>query len=213
MIKRKPNRLRDYDYSQDGYYFVTICTQHRREWFGKARNGKIDLNIFGEIAGDLWAEIPKHFQYIGIDEFAVMPNHVHGILIVGQDLVGNAYMRSYRGNAFMHSLQDKTKMLLPKVIQQYKSSVTRKINSLRKGLHFEWQKSFYDHVVRDEKSLEYIREYIQNNPLKWELDRENPLSKNFNLEHDRYWKEIYSSFREPFMNSGLQRRVKSDSSI
>ena len=64
-------------------------------WEGK--KGKVDLNIFGEIAGDLWTEIPKHFQYIGIDEFAVMPNPVHGILIVGQDLVGNAYMRSLPG--------------------------------------------------------------------------------------------------------------------
>ncbi len=97
-------------------------------------------------------------------------------------MVGNAYMRSHRGNAFMHSLQDKTKMLLPKIIQQYKSSVTRKINSMQKGSHFGWQKSFYDHIIRSEQSLENIREYIQNNPSKWDLDRENPSSKNFDLD-------------------------------
>jgi REP element-mobilizing transposase RayT len=81
----------------------------------------------------------------------------------------------------------------PKVIQQYKSSVTRKINSIQNDFEFGWQKSFYDHIIRSERSLESIREYIQNNPLKWDLDRENPSSKNFNLDHDDYWKEIYNS--------------------
>ena len=191
MIKRKPNRLRNYDYSQSGHYFVTICTQHRKEWFGKVRDGEIDLSIFGEIAKDFWTEIPGHFRYVGIDEFAVMPNHVHGILIIEQDLVGNAYVRSHQGNAYRHSLHDKTKMLLSKVTQQYKASVTCRINSLGTDIRFAWQKSFYDHIVRSEKSLDLIREYIQNNPLKWDLDRENPLSKNFGLDHDRYWKETY----------------------
>jgi REP element-mobilizing transposase RayT len=80
-----------------------------------------------------------------------------------------------------------------KVIQQYKSSVTRKINSMQNDFEFGWQKSFYDHIIRSERSLESIREYIQNNHLKWDLDMENPSSKNFNLDHDDYWKEIYDS--------------------
>ena len=153
------------------------------------------LNEFGEIARDLWVEIPIHFKKIGTDVFSVMPNHIHGILIIEEGMVGNAYMRSHQRNAFMHSLQDKTKMLLPKIIQQYKSSVTRKINSMQKDSRFDWQKSFYDHVIRSERSLESIREYIQNNPLKWDMDRENPSSKNFNLDHDSYWKDIYESGR------------------
>lgn len=193
MKERKQVRLRDYDYSKSGYYFITICTKNRKEWFGKAGSRIMCLNEFGEIARDLWVEIPTHFKEIGIDEFSVMPNHIHGILIIEEGMVGNAYMRSHQRNAFMHSLQDKTKMLLPKIIQQYKSSVTRKINSMQKDSRFDWQKSFYDHVIRSERSLESIREYIQNNPLKWDLDRENPLSKNFNLDHDHYWKEIYDS--------------------
>ena len=82
-------------------------------------------------------------------------------------------------------------MLLSKVIQQYKSAVTRKINSSRKGFLFKWQKSFYDHVIRNETELIRIREYIQNNPLKWTTDRENPLSKHFNLADDLYWRQIY----------------------
>ena len=102
-------------------------------------------------------------------------------------------MRPHQGNAFMHSLQDKTKMLLSKIIQQYKASVTHKINNLQSDLQFQWQRSFYDHVIRNENELSGIREYIQNNPLKWDLDRENPLSKNFHLDHGHYWKEIYDS--------------------
>ena len=165
MRERKQVRLRDYDYSKSGYYFITICTKKREGWG------------------------------VSTDEFSVMPNHLHGSLIIEEEMVGNAYMRSHQRNAFMHSLQDKTKMLLSKIIQQHKSSVTRKINSMQIDFKFEWQKSFYDHIIRNEKSLGNIREYIQTNPLKWDLDRENPLSKNFNLDHNHYWKEIYNSLQ------------------
>jgi putative transposase len=196
MRERRQVRLRDYDYSKSGYYFVTICTKNREEWFGVIESRTIRLNRFGEMARDFWFEIPAHFKEVKTDEFSVMPNHLHGILVieermVGNARVGNAYMRSHRRNAYMHSLQGRMKMLLPRIVQQYKAVVTREINSLQKGFYFEWQKSFYDHVIRSERSLENIREYIQNNPLKWDLDRENPASGNFNLEHDRYWKEIY----------------------
>ncbi len=196
MRERKHVRLRRYDYSQGGYYFVTVCTQHRKEWFGEVRNEEMELSIFGEIARDLWTEIPGHFRYVGIDEFAVMPNHVHGILIIERGPVGNAYMRSHQGNAFMHSLHDRTKMLLSKVVQQYKASVTRKINSLGRDTWFQWQKSFYDHIIRNENELSRITGYIQNNPLKWDLDRENPFSGNFGLDHDRYWKEVCEQGQE-----------------
>jgi len=191
MRERKQVRLRDYDYSQIGYYFITICTKNREEWFGKIESGIMRLNEFGEIARDFWFEIPSHFKEIKTDEFSVMPNHLHGILIIeektlGNGMVGNAYMRSHQRNAYMHSLQGRTKMLLPRVAQQYKAVVTRKINSLQNDFHFRWQKSFYDHIIRSEESLDNIREYIQNNPLRWDLDSENPSSKNFNLDHDDY---------------------------
>jgi putative transposase len=94
MRNRKLNRLKNYDYSKGGYYFVTICTKNREDWFGKVENGKMHLNRFGEIAKDCWAKIPTHFQDVGTDEFSVMPNHVHGILTIEEDQVGNAYMRS-----------------------------------------------------------------------------------------------------------------------
>jgi len=193
MKERKQIRLKGYDYSRSGYYFATICTQNREEWFGKVKSGITRLNKFGEIAKNFWTEIPGHFEDVEIDEFSIMPNHAHGILIIERNMVGDAYMRPHQRNAFMHSLQDKTKMLLSKIIQQYKASVTHKINNFQNDLHFQWQRSFYDHVIRNESELFRIREYIQNNALRWDLDRENPLSKNFNLDHSRYWKEIYDS--------------------
>jgi len=182
MRERKPNRLKDFDYSRSGYYFVTICTLNQKEWFGEIENGQTIPNTYGKIAQSLWEEIPVHFERIEVDEFTVMPNHIHGIVIVERN-VGNAYMRS---------LQDRTKMVLPKIVQQYKATVTRDIDRFRRGLCFKWQKSFYDHVVRNETELFRIREYIQNNPLKWNLDRENPSSKTFNLSHDLHWKDIYN---------------------
>jgi REP element-mobilizing transposase RayT len=205
MIKRKPNMLRDYDYSLEGYYCVTICTKNRKEWFGKIENGEMCFSTFGKVAKDFWAEIPLHFHHIRIDEFSIMPNHVHGILIIEEglvgNLVGNTYMRSHKRNAFMHSLQDKTKMLLSKIIQQYKSSVTRKIGSMQNDFKFEWQKSFYDHVIRNEKSLHNLRHYITFNSLKWELDIENKKGLNACYIHKSCkgnYNEIIDGSRERF---------------
>ena len=157
---RKLNRLKNYDYSQSGCYFVTICTKNKEEWLGQIESGKMILNKFGEITKNFWVEIPKHVNNITLDEFIVMPNHIHGIVLI----VGNAYMRS---------LQNRTKMLLSRIIQQYKSSVTREINSLQNDFCFKWHKSFYDHIIRNEKTLNKIREYIVSNPLKWDLDKKN----------------------------------------
>jgi len=181
MKERKLTRLKGYDYSQSGYYFVTICTKDREEWFGKIEDAEMRLSNLGEIARDFWTEIPLHFQGIKIDALSVMPNHVHGILIVQEDRVGNAYMRS---------LQNRTKMLLSKIIQQYKASVTRKINSLESGLYFGWQKSFYDHVIRNDRSLYNLREYITNDPLKWELDIENRKGNSSHKNCVDYYGEI-----------------------
>jgi putative transposase len=187
MKERKLTRLKGYDYSQSGYYFVTICTKDREEWFGRVDGDEMRLNEFGEIARNFWAEITGHFKYVGIDEFSVMPNHVHGILIIEENMVGNAYMRSL--------LQNRTKMLLSKIIQQYKASVTRKINSLESNLHFGWQKSFYDHVIRNDRSLDNLRQYIINNPVKWELDIENGRNEANRLQ-EKTCKEYYKKIIE-----------------
>ena len=86
MKGRKQIRLKDYDYSKSGYYFVTICTQNREEWFGTVKSGITHLNKFGEFAKNFWSEIPEHFEDVEIDEFSIMPNHAHGILIVERNM-------------------------------------------------------------------------------------------------------------------------------
>ena len=175
MKQRKATRLKDYDYSSRGSYFVTICTKYGKEWFGEIQNGEMILSNFGRIAEECWIEIPVHFENATLDEFIVMPNHVHGIL----NIVGNAYMRS---------LPNRTKMLLSSIVQQYKSSVTRKIRYSSNHSRFQWQKSFYDHIIRTEGNFNKIREYNSYNPLKWEADIENLI--NIGRSTREYYKKI-----------------------
>ncbi len=175
--RRKPNRLRDFDYSQSGWYFVTICVQNRECLFGRIENGKMILNQFGEIVEKCWYEIPQHFPDVTLDEFVVMPNHVHGMVVIRNDVMKN---RHVVGNAYMRSLQspsspDRTKMALSKIIHGFKSAVTREINKIQNQFCFQWQKSFHDHIIRNEKSYWAIKEYIRNNPAHWTFDEENPL--------------------------------------
>lgn len=163
MRERKINRMKGYDYKTPGYYYVTICTKDRKEWFGKIIERKMVLNDIGRLAQKYWIEIRKHNPQITIDEYIVMPNHIHGILILThQDNVGDADLRP---------LQKRQNMLLSTVIHGFKSSITRELK--RKNIEFSWQRSFYDHIIRTEHSLKKIREYIRWNPLKWDIDPEN----------------------------------------
>jgi putative transposase len=170
---RKSNRLKNYDYSQNGMYFVTICTKNREKLFGEVVNGEMMLNYVGKITEQCWLKISIHFPYISLDKFVIMPNHIHGILeIVNNDSdVGNAHVRSKNN--------DRTKMSLSKVIQGFKSSVTRKILYPEQEriyafpTKFSWQKSFHDRIIRNETELNKIREYIHKNPANWEQDRNN----------------------------------------
>ncbi len=172
LRNRKPNRLKNYNYSKPGYYFVTICTKNKIQYFGKIKNNKMILSEIGKIAHDCWFEIPKHFNNIELDEFIVMPNHIHGIVIINENNAG-----SFLPDNELCFLNDRTKMLLPKIIQQYKSSVTRIINKNKSLPYFQWQKFYYDSIVRNEKQLLRIQEYVINNALKWELDIENPINR------------------------------------
>ena len=176
---RKLNRLKDYDYSQDGYYFVTICTKNREHFFGKIENGTMLLNEYGEMAKKCWLEIPEHFPHVILDEFIIMPNHVHGIIIIennngdeNDDNVGNKNFCSLQITPW----QTKLSKSLSSIIRGFKIGVTKYFRE-KNNHQFQWQKSFYDHIIRNEKSLFKIREYIQNNPLKWEMEKDrNHLS-------------------------------------
>jgi len=180
MRERKHIRLRNYDYSRSGYYFVTVCTIGRKEFFGDIREAGMELSRYGEIVKRCWYDLPRHYPNCSLDSFVIMPNHVHGIIVIDNDTVVGNGLKPFP----THGLSE--------MVRGFKTFSSRRINGRILGSdRFQWQKSFYDHIVRSEKSLDLIREYIQNNPLKWELDGENPLSKNFDLDHDRYWKEMY----------------------
>ncbi len=167
----KQRRLPEYDYNSNGYYFVTICTKNRIPWFGHIEDEHMVLFEKGKIVQECWDEIPTHFPNIQLDEFIVMPDHVHGIIIIDTDPfipVGAADLRHLQQG-------DRTKMLIPKVIQGWKSTVSRRINNPS----FAWQRSYYDHIIRNETALYNIRVYIQNNPLQWQLDQEYPENLDF----------------------------------
>jgi len=165
---RRSIRLKGYDYTQAGAYFVTICTQDRMCLFGEIVDGEMRLNDAGEIVAWTWHDMPNHISNVQLDAFVVMPNHVHGIIVITDPVVAvvvgagsePAPTKSYG---------------LPEIVRQFKTFSARRINDLRgtQGTPV-WQRNYYEHIIRDEESLNRIREYILNNPSRWEMDQENP---------------------------------------
>ena len=180
MRQRKPNRLKDYDYSKTGLYFITICTKGRQEYFGNISNGIMQLSEIGTVVEEDWRDIPLHFDNVEIDEFVIMPNHIHGIIAINNGKEEQA--------SLFPTLEPQYR-LLPIVIGGYKSGVTRKVNAMQDNTFFQWQKSYYDHIIRNDHSLSRIRNYIANNPVKWNEDTENIISTN-KQDQDKYYKTL-----------------------
>lgn len=172
MPDRKLNRLKGYDYSQNGYYFVTICTKNRQEFFGEIKNGELTLNEYGKITKKCWREIPDHFPNVILDEFIIMPNHIHGIVIIKNNDEGNKNFCSL-------PWQTKLSKSLSSIIRGFKIGVTKYFRE-KNNDEFVWQKSFYDHIIRNEKSLFNIRKYVQNNPFKWTSEQDRNHLTNIN---------------------------------
>ena len=185
MRERKRNRLKNYDYSQEGYYFVTICTKDREEWFGNIKQGSMNVNTYGEIANQCWYDLPKHYLNCSSDSFVIMPNHVHGIIVIhSEKIVGNG-LKPFP----THDLSE--------IIRGFKTFSSRRINEEMIGNNkFHWQKSFYDHVIRNDKSLDNLRRYIIDNPLKWELDIENRKGNSPHKNCVDYYGEIIGKKKE-----------------
>jgi REP element-mobilizing transposase RayT len=189
---RQSIRLKDYDYSQEGGYFVTICTQNLKNLLGEILNGKTALSPIGSIAQSFWMEIPKHFANVKLDKFVIMPNHIQGIIIIKN--VGAIHELPLQKSSSHNNRVERRKMLIPRIVGFYKMNTAKQINLFRKTSGSPvWYRNYYEHVIRNEEELNHIRQYIMNNPLRWELDRENPLSKNFNLEYKEYFAGIYGS--------------------
>ncbi|NTD99997.1 transposase [Agrobacterium tumefaciens] len=172
-------RLQNWDYANEGAYFITICTKDRLHHFGKIVNGKIILSNIGVIANLMWHEIKNHAINIELGDFIVMPNHVHGILILnniadldpGQAVqTGHALSLAPTSKSLgQQRFQNQGKNTVSSIIGSYKSAVTKHCNRL--GFKFAWQPLFYDHIIRDERSFQNISNYIINNPMNWEKDK------------------------------------------
>ena len=170
MRRRKQIRLREYDYSQPGAYFITICTKDRIGMFGKIVDGDMIMHEYGNIVQLCWNVLPDHYDNIQLDEFVVMPNHIHGIIIINDDAVGAGLRPAPTGNNVnpkRHGLSE--------IIRAFKSFSARRINEFRHTpCAHVWQRGYYDHIIRNVQALNRIREYISTNPERWQLDRENP---------------------------------------
>ncbi len=187
--RRRSLRLRGFDYSKEGAYFVTICTRNRECLFGEVVAGRMRLSEAGQAIQAVWARLSERFPTIESDAFIVMPNHIHGILV----LVGAGPVLSLveglslpvKGAASSAPTAF-TPITLGNLLRAFKSisavGANRFLSRSGKPL---WQRNYYEHVIRNEESLNRIREYIATNPLRWELDRENPWREGED-EFDRW---------------------------
>ena len=183
-------RLRGYDYGQAGAYFVTVCAQEQVCLFGEVMDGEMRLNECGRVIEQCWLGIPNHFPHVALDAFVIMPNHLHGIIVItgtvganggannganaGANVGANNYspLRYAPGTTKFKS-PSKT---IGSIVRGFKIGVTKWFRQHTNIFHV-WQRNYYEHVVRDDGSLDRIRQYIAMNPLQWVLDRENPEGK------------------------------------
>jgi putative transposase len=166
---RRSIRLPGYDYTRGGAYFVTACTHARACLFGQIAGDTINLSAYGEIAPECWLDIPAHCSQADLDAFTVMPNHIHGILVLADNLAtsSDASAQERFGKPVAGSL--------PTIMRLYKAAVSRRINELRGGPGVPiWQRNYYEHIIRDQESLSRIRNYIASNPAKWGEDQLHP---------------------------------------
>jgi putative transposase len=162
---RQSYRLKGYDYSQEGSYFVTLCIKDREHLFGEITNGVMQLTRVGEIAVSCWKEIPQHFTNVELDEFIVMPDHIHGIIMIREpfrrDVQLNIPTDAPTDDYFSRISPKRGSLAV--VVRTYKAAVTTICRQNGIG-EFEWQRGYHDHIIRDAESLSLIRRYIIANP-------------------------------------------------
>ena len=177
--QRRSIRLKGYDYSQGGAYFVTIVAQGRLCLFGDVVDGEMRANDAGEMVWRVWDGMPGRFPSIEMDEFVVMPNHVHGVIIIRQSL---GSLVGGQGDSGVQ--RDTEATTVGDVVGAFKSLTTVEYGRGVRKLDWPpfdrrlWQRNYYERVIRDESEFSRVREYIANNPMEWEFDRENPAMMN-----------------------------------
>ncbi len=168
MIRnRKRNRLADYDYTTPGYYFVTIYTKGMLEYFGRVQNFKMELNGAGQIVQKCWLDLPNHYKNCKLHAFVIMSNHIYGII----EIVGNG-LKPFQNEPTTNNrngLKPFPTYGLSEIVRGFKTFSSKYINQKSK-YKFTWQKSFYDHIIRNDNELIRISDYIEKNPLLWIQD-------------------------------------------
>jgi putative transposase len=172
---RRSIRIQKFDYGCLGYYFVTICVQHHQCVFGTIIDGHMNLNDTGLLVQSLWERLPRRFSTVCLDTYVIMPNHVHGIVeLIDLPLAEKTPLHSRIPQRFRAAMQQaadkKGRPVLGKIVRDFKGAATYEIH--KKGVvEFAWLRNYYESVIRDEKSLEEIRNYIINNPETWAKDK------------------------------------------
>ena len=168
-------RLKNWDYRNNGAYFITINTRNRKHFFGEIINSEMQLSPIGEYAQNFWMEIPKHFTFVELGNFVVMPNHTHGILIINNvkslhcyDMDKSLHCNDSTGNQYFSDISPKSGSIST-IVRSYKSVVSKHARLLNP--EFNWQPKFHDHVIRNSESFERIQNYIENNPSNWKEDK------------------------------------------
>ena len=172
---RRSVRIKGYDYTQPGVYYITICTKERQCIFGEVIDGQMRLNFLGDIAHTCWLAIPNHFASFQLDTFVIMPDHVHGLLAI----VDNTPVTKQRPILTREQFGQPVRGSIPTAIRSYKGAVTRLIHRLCETTEVPvWQDGLYESIIRDEEILNCKRQYIINNPQRW---GDNPQK----LEHQK----------------------------
>ncbi len=171
-------RLQNWDYGWNGAYFITICTKYRELFFGNIVNKEMQYSEIGEIAKKYWQEIPDHFSFVVLDVYVVMPNHVHGIVIIDKDDDGQECVPIICNEPIITNLPDKPKnkfgpqsQNMGSIIRGYKTGV--KTYSTINQIGFTWQERFHDHIIRNEEEYQRIKNYTIHNPQNWDTDKFN----------------------------------------
>ena len=173
---RRTIRLPGYDYSQTGWYFVTICTHNRDVLFGNVIEGKMLLNKPGQIVDKCWGDIPNHFPGVRLDEYVIMPNHVHGIIvIIRNDCDENEGAENVGGQNFEPlPHENKYQKIIPRsigsIIRGFKIGVTKWFRE-NTDISTVWQRNYYEQIIRYENHLNLVRRYIVENPVQWQNDK------------------------------------------
>jgi len=187
---RQSIRLKGYDYSRPGSYFVTICVNGRRTLLGQIINAKIHLSEAGIMVRDIWHQIPDHYSSFDLDEFVVMPNHIHGIIRIKKSVF--ARIGQGQGTGQARGPATPNSLSLPDIVHRFKTLTTKKYADGVKNRdwpHFHkrfWQRNYHEHIIRSDQRLAVIRRYIRRNPENWEMDTENP-NQIPSAEKRKFW--------------------------